>query len=41
MFKFNLQHFAAGSAVNTTSGIANANTGEHTPYGESGGLPLK
>lgn len=38
MFKFNLQHFAAGSVVNTTSGIANANTGEHIPYGETGGL---
>ena len=38
MFKFNLQHFAAGDTVNTTSGIANANTGERVPYGESGGL---
>ena len=38
MYKFNLQHFAAGDVVNTTAGIANANTGESTPYGESGGL---
>ena len=38
MFNFNLQLFAAGDAVNTTSGIANANTGNVTPYGETGGL---
>lgn len=38
MYKFNLQHFAAGSVVNTSAGIANANTGETAPYGESGGL---
>ena len=36
--KFNLQRFAAGNVVNTTSGIANAATGTVTPYGESGGL---
>jgi len=38
MYKFNLQHFAAGTAVNTTSGIANAVTGENTSYGDGGGL---
>ena len=38
MFKFNLQHFAAGEAVHTTSGIAANSTGSITPYGESGGL---
>jgi len=38
MFNFNLQLFAAGDAVNTTAGIANANTGNVTPYGETGGL---
>ena len=38
MYKFNLQHFAAGNVVNTTSGIANAQTGIVTPYGEGGGL---
>ncbi len=38
MFKFNLQHFAAGNVVNTTSGIANSNTGVSVPYGETGGL---
>ena len=38
MFKFNLQLFAAGSVVNTTSGVVNSNTGENTPYGEGGGL---
>lgn len=38
MFKFNLQHFAAGEVVNTTGGTANAATGEVTPYQESGGL---
>lgn len=37
MFKFNLQLFAAGNVVNTTSGIQNANTGESTPY-DGGGL---
>ena len=38
MFKFNLQHFAAGDVVHTTSGIANNSNGNVTPYGESGGL---
>ena len=38
MFNFNLQHFAAGSVVNTTMGTANTNTGETAPYGEAGGL---
>lgn len=38
MFKFNLQHFAAGNAVNTTAGMANANTGAVTPFPENGGL---
>ncbi len=38
MFNFNLQLFAAGDVVNTTAGIANANTGGVTPYGENGGL---
>lgn len=38
MFKFNLQHFAAGETVNTTGGIANAVTGEVNPYQEAGGL---
>lgn len=38
MFNFNLQHFAAGDVINTTAGIANANTGGVTPYGENGGL---
>lgn len=38
MFKFNLQHFAAGEVVNTTGGTANAATGEVTPYAEGSGL---
>jgi len=38
MYKFNLQHFAAGAVVNTSAGITNANTGVNTPYGETGGL---
>lgn len=38
MYKFNLQHFAAGDIVNTTAGITNANTGENTPYTGDGGL---
>ena len=38
MFKFNLQHFAAGNVVNTSGGIANSNTGETVAYGETGGL---
>lgn len=38
MYKFNLQHFAAGNVVNTTGGIANAATGETIPYGDGGGL---
>ena len=38
MFKFNLQHFAAGNVVHTSSGIANSNTGEVASYGEAGGL---
>ena len=38
MYKFNLQHFAAGDVVNTTAGITNANTGEHTPNNGEGGL---
>ncbi len=38
MYKFNLQHFAAGDVVNTTAGITNANTGENTPYNGEGGL---
>ena len=38
MYKFNLQHFAAGDVVNTTAGITNANTGAHTPNNGEGGL---
>ena len=38
MFKFNLQHFAAGDNVHTTSGMASNTTGNITGYGESGGL---
>ncbi len=38
MFKFNLQHFAAGSVVNTTAGTTNSNTGAVTPFPEGGGL---
>jgi len=38
MYKFNLQHFAAGDVVNTTAGITNANTGANTPYEGEGGL---
>ena len=38
MYKFNLQHFAAGDVVNTTAGITNANTGVHTPNEGEGGL---
>ncbi len=38
MFKFNLQHFAAGDVVNTTAGLTNSNTGAVTPYPENGGL---
>lgn len=38
MFKFNLQHFAAGENVHTTTGMAANSTGNITPYGESGGL---
>ncbi len=38
MFKFNLQHFAAGDNVHTTTGMAANSTGNITPYGESGGL---
>ncbi len=38
MFKFNLQHFAAGNVVNTTGGMANTNTGAVTPFPEGGGL---
>ena len=38
MFKFNLQHFAAGDAVHTTDGMASNANGNVTPYGESGGL---
>lgn len=38
MFKFNLQHFAAGENVHTTTGMATNSTGNITPYGESGGL---
>lgn len=38
MFKFNLQHFAAGNVVHTSNGIANSNTGEIASYGEAGGL---
>ena len=38
MFKFNLQHFAAGNVVHTSNGIANSNTGEVASYGEAGGL---
>ncbi len=35
MFKFNLQHFAAGENVHTTTGTVNT-SGELTPYGEGG-----
>ncbi len=38
MFKFNLQHFAAGNVVNTTAGLTNSNTGAVTPHPENGGL---
>jgi N4-gp56 family major capsid protein len=38
MFKFNLQHFAAGENVHTSTGMAANSTGNITPYGESGGL---
>ncbi len=38
MFKFNLQHFAAGNVVNTTVGTTNSNTGENVPHSENGGL---
>ena len=38
MFKFNLQHFAAGDNVHTTTGMASNTDGNITPYGESGGL---
>lgn len=38
MFKLNIQHFAAGENVHTTSGMAANSTGAVTPYGESGGL---
>ena len=38
MFKFNLQHFAAGNVVNTTAGTTNSNTGAVTPFPENGGL---
>ncbi len=38
MFKFNLQHFAAGNVVNTTGGTTNTNTGAVTPFPEGGGL---
>jgi len=38
MFRLNIQHFAAGENVHTTSGMAANSTGEVTPYGESGGL---
>jgi len=37
MFKFNLQHFAAGENVHTTSGMASNSTGNVTPY-EGNGL---
>ena len=36
MYKFNLQHFAAGENVHTTSGMAANSTGNITPYGEGG-----
>ncbi len=38
MFRLNIQHFAAGEVVHTTSGVAANSTGNITPYGESGGL---
>ena len=38
MFKFNLQHFAAGDNVHTTSGMASNSGGNITPYGDGGGL---
>ena len=38
MYGLNIQHFAAGEAVHTTSGIASNANGNITPYGESGGL---
>ena len=38
MFRLNIQHFAAGEAVHTTSGVASNSSGNITPYGESGGL---
>ena len=36
MYKLNIQHFAAGENVHTTTGIASNTTGENTPYGEGG-----
>ena len=38
MFRLNIQHFAAGDNVHTTSGMASNQSGNITPYGESGGL---
>ena len=38
MFKFNLQHFAAGDNVHTTSGMASNSGGNIAPYGDGGGL---
>lgn len=38
MYKFKLQHFAAGENVHTTTGTASNSSGNITPYGESGGL---
>lgn len=38
MFKFNLQHFAAGENVHTTTGMASGSEGAITPYSEGGGL---
>lgn len=39
MFKFNLQHFAAGENVHTTAGMAVNSTGVVTPYGDNGLSP--
>ena len=39
MLRFNLQLFAAGEAVHTTTGMAANSSGEITPYGENGLSP--
>lgn len=41
MFKFNLQHFAAGDNVHTTSGIASNTSGNITAYDPNSGLSVE